>query len=204
MSLSAQLPVVEKFKCNRKTIRCVHVKGEECLVSRDVYKAIGYDKESGKKAIQNLVPNKYKLRFGDPVIDMKELHIRLHRGTILLTGNGLKLFLMRCRKPKFLNLAKHFGIKIENCFPASKEQGGLSQIMQAFSDEEMIHQFGVEKYRIDLYFPKHKFATECDELDHRDRNIGYEVGRQKHIEKLLNCTFVRFNLDVKDFASWKL
>ena len=128
----------------------MHVKGEECLVSRDVYKAIGYDKESSKKAIQNLVPNKYKLRFGDPVIDMKELDIHLHQGTILLTGNGLKLFLMRCRKPKFLDVAKHFGRKIENCFPESKEQDGLSQIMQAFRGEEMIHQFGVGKYRIDL------------------------------------------------------
>ena len=48
----------------------MHVKGEECLISRDIYKAIGYEEESGKKAIQNLVPNEYKLSFGDAVTDM--------------------------------------------------------------------------------------------------------------------------------------
>ena len=41
--------------------------------------AIRYEEESGKKAIQNLVPNKYKLRFGDAVIDMKGVDIHVHR-----------------------------------------------------------------------------------------------------------------------------
>ena len=77
MSLSVQQPVIKSFKFNRKNIRSVHVKGEECLVSRDVYKAIRYEEKSGKKAIQNLIPNEYKLRFGDAVIDMKEVDICL-------------------------------------------------------------------------------------------------------------------------------
>ena len=54
-----------------------------------------------------------------------------------------------------------------------------------------------------IFFSKYKLyklAIKCDEIDHRDRDIGYEVGRQKHIEKLLKCTFVRFNPDVKDFC----
>ena len=117
---------------------------------------------------------------------------------VLLTEHGLKLFLMRCRKPKAFDVAKHFGIKIEHCLPASKEQDALSQVMQAFNGKEMIHQFGAGKYRIDLYFPKYKLAIECDEFDHCDRDIGYEIGRQKRIEKLLNCTFVRFKPDAKD------
>ena len=55
MSLSVQCSVVESFSFNRKKVQSVHVKREECLVSRDVYKAIGYEEENGKKAIQNLV-----------------------------------------------------------------------------------------------------------------------------------------------------
>ena len=199
MSLSSQRSVVESFKFNMKNIRSVHVKGEECLVSRDVYKAIEYKKEIGKKAIQNLVPNKYKLRFEDAVIDMKEADIRLHRDTVLLTENGLKLLLMRGPKPKAFDVVKHFGIKIEHYLPTSKELDALSQVMQAIRGEEMIHQFGARKYRIDLYFAKYKLAIEFDEFDFRDRDIGYEVERQKRIEKLLGCTFVRFNPDAKDF-----
>ena len=75
----------------------------------------------------------------------------------------------------------------------------MGQIMQAFNGEEMIRQFGAGKYRIDLYFPKCKLAIEYDEFDHHDRDIGYEVERQKHIEQLLNCNFVRFSPDAKDF-----
>ena len=48
--------------------------------------------------------------------------------------------------------------------------------MQAFKGEEMIHQFDAGKYKIGLYFPKYQLTIECDELDHRDRDIGYEVG----------------------------
>ena len=75
----------------------------------------------------------------------------------------------------------------------------MSQIMQAFNGEEMIRQFGAGKYRIDLYFPKCKLAIEYDEFDHHDRDIGYEVERQKHIEQLLNSNFVRFSPVAKDF-----
>ena len=101
-------------------------------------------------------------------------------------------------------MAKHFGIKVKHCLLASKEQDALRQIMQAFNGEEMIQQFSVGKYRIGLYFPEHKLAIECDEFDHRDRDIGYEEERQKHIEKLLNCTFLKLTKMRKIFASWKL
>ena len=137
-------------------------------------------------------PEKYKIRLGDVEIDTTQSNM------VLLTGHGLKLFLMRCRNPKIFGMAKHFGIKIEHFLPTSKEQDTMSQIMQAFRGEEILHQFSVGKYRIDLYFPKYKLVIECDEFDHCDRDIRYEVERQRHIEKLLNCTFVRFNPDAKD------
>ena len=72
--------------------------------------------------------------------------------------------------------------------------------MQAFNGEEMIYPFGVGKYRIDLYFPKYKLAIQCDKFDHHDRDNGYEVKRQKHIEKLFNYAFVRFNPDANNFC----
>ena len=54
MNLSVQRSVVKQFSFNGKKVQSVHVNGEECLVSRDVYMAIGYEEENGKKAIQNL------------------------------------------------------------------------------------------------------------------------------------------------------
>ena len=60
MSLSVQRSVAESFKFNGKKVRSVHVKGEECLFTKDVFKAIEYDRENGIKAIQRLVQEKYK------------------------------------------------------------------------------------------------------------------------------------------------
>ena len=71
--------------------------------------------------------------------------------------------------------------------------------MQAFNGEEMIHQFSFGKYRIDLCFRRYKLAIECDEFDHRDRDIEYEVEQQKFIEDQLNCKFIRYNPDSKEF-----
>ena len=59
--------------------------------------------------------------------DMKGVgSVPLLKYTVLLTGHGLKLYLMRCCKPKAFDVAKYFGIKIEHCLPASKEQDALN------------------------------------------------------------------------------
>ena len=59
MSFSVERSVIESFNFNGKHVRSVYVKDVgQCLVSKDVYEAIGYDKENGVKAIQRLVPEK--------------------------------------------------------------------------------------------------------------------------------------------------
>ena len=65
----------------------------------------------------------------------------------------------------------------------------------------MKRQCSIGSYRIDLYFPEHKLAIECDEHDHKDRGINYEIRRQKFIEDQLNCKFIRYNPDAKDFMT---
>ena len=69
-------------------------------MSRDVYKAIGYEEENGKNTIQNLVPKKYKLRFGDvnPSLNKHEDIFLLHKDTALLKEPGLYCFLLSCKR----------------------------------------------------------------------------------------------------------
>ena len=105
MSLSVQCPVLESFKFNGKKVRSVHVKGEECLFSKDVYEAIGYDKENGIKAILRLVPEKYKMRLGNAEIHLKgvdkvENFLHPQADAVLLKEPDLYCFLLRCRKDK--------------------------------------------------------------------------------------------------------
>ena len=86
----------------------MYVNGEECLVSRDVYKAIGYEEENGKKAIQNLVPKKYKLHFGGvyPSLNKHEDTFLLHKDTALLKEPGLYCFLLSCKRDEAKPLMK--------------------------------------------------------------------------------------------------
>ena len=63
-------------------------------MSRDFYMTIRYEEENGKKAIKNLVPSKYKLRFGDvkPLLNQGEGIFPLHKDTALLKEPGFIVF----------------------------------------------------------------------------------------------------------------
>ena len=46
-------------------------------------------------------------------------------------------------------------------------------------------------------------AIEGVDFDHNDRNIDYEIKRQKAIEKQLGCVFIRINPDEESFNIFK-
>ena len=60
-------------------------------------------------------------------------------------------------------------------------------------------QYSVLGYRIDLYFYDNKLAVEIDENGHSDRNIQYQIERQKAIEQELGCKFIRIDPGKEDF-----
>ena len=87
MSLSIQRS--ELFQFNDLNIRSYYLKEHgQCLIARDVYRALGYDRKAGIQAIQRLVPDEYKLRVGDAKIDfMKVLKNEyLHPDSVLLSS----------------------------------------------------------------------------------------------------------------------
>ena len=71
--------------------------------------------------------------------------------------------------------------------------------MTVFAVEKVILQHNVLGYRIDAYFFKHKLAMEVDEQGHNNRDIDYEIERQKPIENELGCEFIRINPAKENF-----
>ena len=69
-------------------------------MSRDIYIAIGYEVGNVKKIIQNLVPSKYKLRFGGvkPLLSQGKDISPMQKDTVLLKEPGLYYFLLRCKR----------------------------------------------------------------------------------------------------------
>ena len=117
--------------------------------------------------------------------------------------NNLALkIIMDCRTDESCNFKRNLGFTLHDVIN-TKEQTVINSIKDAFEGENVQTQYFVLNYRIDLYFRKYQLAIETDELGYNDRNIDYEIQRQKALEKELDCVFIRINPDAIDFNIFK-
>jgi very-short-patch-repair endonuclease len=195
---------LEEIKYNDYIIRKFsHEDGFEAYYLEDIGKLLNI------KAIRNSVKN----FSGDEIISSEQrrkysaLTYKLHKCNLvidnnkkLLTKQGLTKFLSRSRSPAACDLAKFFNINVYEHRFAPVETTTIKLIQETFAGEVMVTQYQVNNYRIDLYFPNHKLAIECDERDHADRNPNYEIDRENEIKKETNCTFIRYNPNAVDFS----
>ena len=86
----------------------------------------------------------------------------------------------------------------------TKQQSVLTRIMSSIEGENMQVQYNVLSDRIDLYFHDYKLAIEIDENGHSDRNIDYEIKRQKSIEQELGCSLLDLILTKKNLIFLEL
>ena len=101
---------------------------------------------------------------------------------LYINEEGIIELLVSSQQPLAKELTEYMGIKIIGHKYVHKEASTIHTIQKVFWGISMKRQFSIGSYRIDLYFPEHKLATECDEHDHKDRDINYEIRRQKFIE----------------------
>ena len=67
----------------------------------------------------------------------------------------------------------------------TEEHSVLTKIISSFESENIQTHYNALSYMTDLYFHDYKLAIEIYENEHRDRNIDYEVKKQKTIEEEL-------------------
>ena len=79
--------------------------------------------------------------------------------------------------PLAKELAEYMGIKIIGHKYVRKEAVTIYTIQKVCEGVPMKRRFRIGSYRIDLYFPQHKLAIDCDEYDHKGRDINYEIKR---------------------------
>ena len=146
----------------------------------------------GVENIYDLVDKEMKGRFenGDPTDEQTRKYKR--HGLELIEGEKFMCtrediimpIIMHCRvsTPEATEFKTRLGFNQHDLIMENK-QSELTKVIKLFSNEEISLQHSVLSYRIDLYFSKHRLATEIDEKSHNDRNIDYEIKRQKTIEK---------------------
>ena len=91
---------------------------------------------------------------------------------------------MDCRTTPVVNFNAKLGFSQHDPIMTG-EQLMLPKIVTVFAAEEIILQHNVLSYRTDAYFLKYKLAIEVDEQGHNDRDIDFEIERQKAIKKEL-------------------
>ena len=155
------------------------------------------DKEiKGKFKTNNLTDEsikKYKIH-GSKLIDGKKF-MEAHVDVIIP-------IIMHCRTPESCKFKRNLGFKLHDVINC-KEQTVLESINDTFEGDDMQTQYIFIGYRIDFCFHEYKMAIEVDELGHNDRNIDYEIQRQRGIEKEIGCVFIRIVPDEENFSIFR-
>ena len=163
--------------------------GELWLNERHIQEQLG---------LKNLpaLTNKYDKEYKKQRSKLNESTKQSHRRFIHV-DLALKV-IMDCRTDESCKFKRNLGFTLHDVIN-TKEQTVINLIKDAFEGENMQTQYTVLNYRIDLYFHKYKLAIEVDELGHNDRNIDYEIQRQRALERELDCVFIRIDPDAADF-----
>ena len=108
---------------------------------------------------------------------------------IYLTEKGIKRLLCSSRKPMSVLLAKELGINVQHKY-VPMETTFVINIKKTFLGEEILEQYIVGDYILDLYFPKYNLAIEIDENAHKFKK-NQDYIKEEYIRKKLDCKFLR-------------
>ena len=193
--------IMREMSFNSIKLFTVTINGKHWTRAKEICQSLKYHRETGHVIRDHCscenIRHKYEL------VGLADTSVQWPKNSqkydIYINEEGVHELVLKSTMSNATDFAKVFGINVHDHKYLSKERETLSYILTAFKGQEMKEQYTVDGYRIDLYFPTHKLAIECDEFGHKDRDIGYEVTRQKYIETKLGCTFIRYNPDDKDF-----
>jgi very-short-patch-repair endonuclease len=115
--------------------------------------------------------------------------------------NDLIRLIVKSRKPNVIDFCKKIGLEVNTKVYSCIESDTIKCINDAFNGEEMLLQYKVDKYMIDLYFPKYKLAIECDEENHKKPlYIKNDLIRENEIKtQITGCVFMRYDPYSQDF-----
>ena len=212
---------------NFESIKQVNILGREYWSARDLMEALGYESwQNFERVIQRAMDicasttiglsehfspvGKIALLGGGGRRAIKNYYLtRYALHLVLICGNTKKretvyalAYLTLTTLEENLDYyatADKLGFSMSDDIDITKEQKTVKQIRRAFKHLTTIQQYKVAPYYIDLYFPSHNIAVECDEQGHRRYSKQEEDKRQKYIEQKLECAFVRYNPDDRNF-----
>ena len=128
------------------------------------------------------------------------------QNTTFITYDDLIKLLVKSRKPNVVDFCNKLNLDITSKIYTCIEADTLKCIIDAFQGEEMLSQYKINSYLVDLYFPKYKLIIECDECQHKlISNIEKDLLRETQIKEVINdCVFIRYDPTARDFNIFKV
>ena len=178
------------FSFNAVKLCVVTINEKPWTHTREVCKALEYNQKIAHVIKAHVSPENYahKYQLSEFVSEMNFMDWPKdsRKDDYYVNEERMIEVLVSSQQPLAKELAEYMGIKIIGHKYFRKEAGTIYTIQKVFEGISMKRQFNIGSYRIDLYVPELKLAIECDEHDHKDRDINYETRRQKFIEDHLN------------------
>lgn len=122
------------------------------------------------------------------------------QNSTFLSEKGVKRLLCESRKCLSIELAMEFGLSLETKY-ISLETEFVYKFRKVFKGEEIIDQYKVDIYAIDIYLPEYKLAIEYDEDRHKFQQEEDKL-RQEFINKKLDCKFIRIDEDTCEYKAF--
>lgn len=110
---------------------------------------------------------------------------------LFLNENGVKRLIVSSRKQDVCKIAEYFDVGILDYKHLPTETETMMFIQRCFCDENIVREYNIGSYRLDMYFVDYKLAIECDEEKHNNQQIQ-DQERQEYLETVYGITFLRY------------
>ena len=213
---------------NLETIKKIDSDGGEYWNARDVAPLLGYTKWqnfeiaiqramvicelTGIEVSKHFIETKKSIFLGSRATrDIRDYCLTRYAVHLILTCSDMKkseviqslaylALISLNEETDYYTKVQTLKLAIPDNIDVTKEQKTIKKIQKAFIHLETVRQYRVTPYYIDLYFPSHRVAVECDEHGHSRYSLDAESKRQEYINQVLNCVFVRYNPDDRNFS----
>lgn len=168
-------------------VRAVEINGEGWLVGKDVAEVLGYSnsRDALKKHVDD--DDKDKIKVSDSAGRMQKTTVINGRGVLSLLQRSRLSNAQKQKLIRSLNLAEKFVLT------SRKEIEFIDQLEETLKPFNLIgvRQYKISSYKLDYYIPSLNLAIEYDENAHQSYSYEAHEGRQKEIEAILKCRFIR-------------
>ena len=168
------------------SLRGIEINGEPWLVGKDLAEVLGY--KNARDALSKHVDEEDKgVAKCDTPRGSQEMVVIKERGVLSLLQRS------RLSNTQKQELIKSLNLTEKIILTSRKEIDFVDQLEETLKPFNLtgIRQYKIGSYKLDYYIPSLNLAIEYDENDHKSYSYEAHEGRQKEIEDILKCRFIR-------------